>query len=764
MGNYDIDGVGNAEVDKKAMTCDFSISADEFFDQFQKLVEELPSGLLDDVRKAIEKKKETKFDKKYKDDLDDFFYRVKQLASSEDTDAAPSDTDEGFSDDEAEEAKQAEEIKGMESDSETINYGDDDGVIDTFDKKTGKKEGEIHLGEKGATGLLVPLDIVEQVSATYEFNEEESLEDAREISGYFKITNPSENDKIWDADITFKKDKAVDLDDAIKIRNLAPSEEKVIEYSIEEFEEPMIKVTEFVSTLNDEETESYSLSSGDDNVVLFKLTVLNKADYELKNVIIKKQIVEGFMDVKIDDPSIGSAELEGDSLDWTIETLDAESEATISITMSISISDADVKARTGTVSVEYDADKSFTGLEIDKFDAYSNNFVGMQAGQTDDDPDIYDCNVIFRNRSDFQMKIVNLDVKNVDTGKVELDIDPLDIPPVAADASWHSVPWQTETTDGLEPMFYKIVEFFLIANHTISTHGVVTVEDIELAVAMMEVKLDYSIQNIASFRVIPFDALLQVKNIGGADLNEVVIEEVIQEGFIPPKPEEIELYVIRPEEGGDEDSEENSLENVDWENLGEQVEIDESLIEITPLDQEPDAEHSVKINLTELRENAIGMFLPNMIIRVKYPIQSFKAAKGVEYISNVKFIGNTYPAGAPLEMVPDEIRLQVTHIRKKSVKGKTIRAQAESGLYEITLTLQNMGIVALENVEMKDLVPNNFEYSDFSLEPTKYDNLDGKDMLVWTIESIDADEEYTITFKIKGSGDDFQAKDSQLSL
>jgi len=70
---------------------------------------------------------------------------------------------------------------------------------------------------------------------------------------------------------------------------------------------------------------------------------------------------------------------------------------------------------------------------------------------------------MFMNESEFQVKLVNLDVKNAETSNQVLDIDPNEIPIIAAGATWTSLPWETETDDGLEPRFLKTVEFFLIA-------------------------------------------------------------------------------------------------------------------------------------------------------------------------------------------------------------------------------------------------------------------------------------------------------------
>lgn len=760
---YNIIDIGTAEVDKKWMKANFSISYNQFVDKFGDLIEDyLPK---DDIEKAIDSPgEEIKIDKKSRDRLEEFFEKVAAKAEE-----MSSGTKMGFNADERSESATSESMKSRSSQTSTISYQDNDpstAGIETYDARTGAKEGQIVLGEDGATGELVPLEIIEKVEAHFEFNADEDIEEDRKTSGQFKITNPSESHKIWDIDVNFNKEGSASIDEDIHINNLEPQGEQIIDYEIEEFEEPALNVKEFISTLNDEEINSYSLSTSASNVVLFMITAKNTKDYDLIDVKVTKNIQEGYMGVDVLDTSLGVAEATADNtIEWTIEKLEAGAEAVLKINMTIEVSSAEEKARTGTIAAEYFANKAITGIEIDKFDAYSDNFVGIMEEQQDEDPDKYTCSVWFQNESDFQMQLVNLDVVESESQDKVIDIDPNDIPLIASGATWKSVEWVSETEDGMEPEFQKTVEFFLVSKRKISTLGSLTFDDIELAVAIMAGKLDYSATSIQSYRIVPFDALHQVKNTGGADLNELVIEETIQSGYIPPKAEEIELYIVRPSEDSDTSEGFDVDEEIEWEELGEQISIDESMIEITPNDQEPDTEHIVRINLTELRDNAIGMFIPGMVIKAKYPITAYKVAKDTEYVANVKYLGNTYPAGAPLEISPiEEPRIPVVHMRKRILKGKKVSAMATDGHYEITLTLRNTGADALENIEIKDMVPENFEYADYSLEPVKFDNLEGKDVLIWNIEKIEAEETYTITYKITGTGDEYRASGAQVSM
>jgi len=769
MADYNIKGVGTAVVDKK-LECNFSISSAKFFQMFPDLVARLPSDLTKAIASAIDSKKSEKLDKSLRNDAEDFFSKVEKKAASAPA-VEPKKAEEPkkatFATNEASEASTAEKMKSRDIESKQISYADKDtsNGIETYDSKTNKLEGRIFLGENGAEGEVVPVTIVETVHASYEFNAEESKEDDRKVTGEFKIVNPSEHNRIWDIDLTFKKDKGITLEDSLHVQALNPKEEKIVEYTVDEFQEPPLKIKETISTLNDPNTVSYSLAPKQDNVVLFQLNVSNAEAYPLKSVKIVKQVPEGFKDVKPATPSKGTCEVTDEGLVWNIEQLEANEQVTMSLNMTIIVESAEQKIHTGTVKAEYLSDNALSGVTIDNFDAYSDNFVGITTEQEDDDPDKYDCSVTFQNKSDFQMQLVNLDIHNALDDKKYIDIDPNEIPPIAAGAKWVSVPWVVDVENGEEPCFYKTVEFFLLADRTVSTAGSISIDDIELAVALLAGTLHYSITSIASFKEVSFNTLMQVKNIGGADLDSLIMEEQIQQGYIPPKVEEIELFVVRPPEDMTEEDRHSdaAIAEAVWEDLGEPIEIDSSLIEITPNDQEPTAPHTLKIKLENLRDSPIGMVIPGMIVRAKYPLKAFKIPKGEQFTSNVTYTANTFPAGSPIVITPEAITIPVLHIRRKTVKGKEVKALAGEGAYEIGLFLENVGEFDLENVVIKDVVPHNFEYSDISLEPTKYERMDDKDLLIWEIAKVATNEKVEIKYKINGKGD-YKASDAQFSV
>lgn len=761
MTEFKIKEIGKADIQRKVMVCNFSIKSKAFFAEYGDLLsndrlKRVISNAIDRPNKKIE------FNKNNRTELIEFFQKVNDRAEN------TLETKYGFSTEEQSEARQAELLKTKNGSKSGISYVDRDPSspgIETIDANSGDVEGRIILGKAGEKGMLVPLQIIEKVQTHFEFNAEKDIKKDRKTSGQFVIKNPSNVNKVWDIDLSFKKGKPASLNEEIHINNLDPNGEQVFDYEIEEFEKPALKIYEFISTLNNSEMESYSLSLLEENKVLFKINVKNIRDYPIRDITVTKEIPDGFRNIDILNTSKGEVKTNVENkLEWKIDSLDAEEEISVQLNMTIEIPDREYKPKTGKIKAEFYADRALTGIEIEKFDAYSDNFVAIQEIQEDENPDMFACAVQFENQSDFSIRIVNLDIIDPETQEKVLDIDPKEIPPLAAGAKWISKEWKKESKNAIEPVFHKKVEFFLMGNRQTSTMGEIEIEDIELAVAMISGSMNYSVDSIASYRVKPFDVLHQIKNTGGADLNDLVITETIQNGYIPPVEEDIELYILRPLEGDDISAELDPNEIIDWKNLGDPIPIASDMIEIIPNNKNSDEPHTVEVKLSNMRENPIGMITPGSLVRIKYPITANKPAKNTTFDSKVQYVAKTYPAGAPIEFSPDTITIPIEHTRKVLLKGKKVQSLDIAGEYKIILTLRNQGEHTLTNVILQDVVPKNFDHGEYSINPTESDLLEEKEVLVWRIDEIEANETIDISYVLKGVGEEYKASEAQFSI
>ncbi|GAB4320459.1 MAG: hypothetical protein Kow0069_24410 [Promethearchaeota archaeon] len=764
MPEYQIEGVGTARVDKN-LECDFSVTSDEFFERFQHLVADLPAHEMQLLKGAIDGKRQKI--KKEQASFNAFFEKVQAEAAGT----------YGESPDEAGEHGEIEALKEAHMDAgaggrASVDLVDRDRAtpgIETYDADTGKVEGQIVLGPQGDTGKLVPLRLHETIS-THQTHEGEEIPEDVSLSGTFQIENVSETDRLWDIDVTLADIEKTGLEStAISLQELDPGEVHEQTYTIQDEGQRHVAVREFISTLDDPETPSFALSVSEESRIFFRIELEKLTDAELRDVRVVKTLQQEFANVEVVSTSAGKARFDeaerqlvweipeivgvdegeaegadlegGDEEGGDVEAAPAVKHKTVTLEFRAGVSITDINARVGSgpINVMYTAASSISGVKVEKFDAFTNNRFFIEEEEKDDEPDNFRCQLIFQNTSEFIVRLVNADVWDpADDTKKFVDIDPADVPPIPAGASWHSNIWEYYAESG-EPVFKQKCLFFVVSDHDVTTTGTLAVDDVELAVASIEGVLAYDVKALPSFRETEFHVTHEVTNTGGAELNEVVVQETIQEKFRPPAADQVQVLIN-----------------------DEEIELGADAISIEPADQESSPAHVVRVQLLNLKETGIESFKPGDVLKVTYPIVADKPERGVVFTSDVLYQANTDPAGAPLEVVPEAVEIPVEHIRKKLRKGKEIRALAETGKYQITLFFLNTGEYAVPKVTVRDKVPDNFEYSEMSVEPQITD-LEGEDVLEWTFEDVQPNEKQEITYVIAGSGE-YRASDAQFTM
>lgn len=150
--------------------------------------------------------------------------------------------------------------------------------------------------------------------------------------------------------------------------------------------------------------------------------------------------------------------------------------------------------------------------------------------------------------------------------------------------------------------------------------------------------VSYSVKKIPSYRETVFYANIVIENIGDSALNDLIVKEAIQNGFIAPDPEDVEVLIRRPE------ADDNDL-----------IYVDNQMIRI---------EHNeISVELVDLVSSSIGMFLPSAKYEITYPIIANKPKGDTSYVSNVIIYANTYPASEIIEFRPKSIEIPIKHLR-----------------------------------------------------------------------------------------------------
>ena len=631
---------------------------------------------------------------------------------------------------------------------------------------------------------------VEGLSAIVRITEEVNVEQDHyaniksiNFNGALNVENPSTVDRLWDIKIAFADAEGISLDsNEIVIQELGVKEDDntdTREFEITGEAQNLLLVKEYVSSMSDADSilnardietdlltlkgeggdadvedeeydvasegslESFGISINKVNPITFAIGVYSLFEKPITEVVVTKNIPGEFENVRIGKSSIGRAKQEGDQIIWTIDELAPKRTALLKFTADLLIETKDA-VKTGTIDLTYKAASSFTGgLEITETEGMTNNKHYMDLVERDEEPGVWDCNLVFENPSEFKIDLYQVDVSardEPDSKFVELD-EPTPI--LAAKSQWNSPEFQYESDE--YPTFNREINFRIFAEMEADVSSTIAIEDVELVLASIGGKVtleepeivvptdEENVIALPSYKDNEIPTILKYVNDGSAPLDEVkVTQKGFDDKFRPPQPDEIE--VLRD---------------------GKPVDVLPENITVT--------DDSVEVLLPDLRDSPEGMLESDSVIEVKYPVHAVSPPADTEFVTDVVYNGNTYPLGPELEYIPapEEIPvIKVVHVRRKYRVGKRINPIGAFGQYQIEIIYENLGNMPLKDYILVDKVPDNFKYSGFSLKPEITDE-HGSDTLKWEIEELAEGDKLEITYEIKGAGA-YNPSDAQL--
>jgi len=793
-------GIGEVSVSKgKIKVLSFNMSGDEFVRKYGTYFSSVPTSDLNAVKDAI-KFPGKEFKLKAEGNIAAAFQKV-EADLNKPAAAKKPDSKMGFGADEEKEAKEAEELKKKTYDSEKIDVKDGQQTKKASGEVTGKVELE---KDRVDEGLLVKTRIEENILLKYNFNEEEPIKESKEpLKGKVIIENPSKNNKISSIKLTLENTDKTNIKEPEVVQKELPQEQKIEkEYEIVGEAKPSLKVKEFISTINDEKTQSYSLANQKENTIYVKTEIENISNEEILNLVLLKEVHNAFEDPKIEKTDLGEAVFEsgeniyfinmpepaatsstgdigkppevkedkgtdykaGDEYNkyddadekvgksagdikgaivWKIEKLAPGQKASMVYRIVINVKDKSVAVRTGRIKASYAMKSSVSGLKIKDFDAVTDNRLGIAVQQDETNPKKYHCEVSFKNLSDFAMNLVNCDVYDFDDpNKKFIDIDPDDKIYLPAHAVWDSVPFDVETENEEGPLFTEEFKFLLLRSEEVSALNKIQINDVKLAVASLTGTVAFDRHEIPSYVQVELKSTLTTTNDGGAPFNDLKMQEFLKKGFIPPEADKIELKFN---------------DNV--------VKVEPSWVEVTDFtDPETKIEGKLMtIKIEDIKSKFGKFFDPKDTFTATFPVIADKIEKDVVFYAYAKYIGETYPKGLPIEyLVEEKFEIKTVHERKKINKYKEVHATDKEGVYEIVLIRENLGTSTVRNLKVRDFVPAGFTHGKYSEKnPEVSDDEDGN-MLVWTIPEVEPNKTIEIKYIITGEAKDYDPK--QLSI
>jgi hypothetical protein len=365
--------------------------------------------------------------------------------------------------------------------------------------------------------------------------------------------------------------------------------------------------------------------------------------------------------------------------------------------------------------------------------------MGISVEQDETEPNKYHCDMVFKNLSEFTVKLVNCDIYDSENLDVKyVDLDPADDVYLPGGAEWHSEVFDVESESEEGPQFKEEVKCFLIRSEEVTATSKIQVNDVKLAVASLTGTIAFDRSEIPSYVQVEVQATLTSENDGGAPFNELVMEQFVINGFLPPQADQIKLTFNNDE-----------------------VPVDPSWLEVVDhTDEETKAAGKlIRIKVENIKEKFDKFYEPGDKFVAVYPIIADKIEKDVNFHAYAKYIGETYPKGLPIEyMVEEKFEIKTVHERRKISKYKDLNALEKEGEWEIILTRENRGNSTIKELKIKDFVPAGFTHGKYSMKKPDIEDKEGGNMLIWTIEALEPGKEVQIKYLITGEAADYDPK------
>jgi hypothetical protein len=563
------------------------------------------------------------------------------------------------------------------------------------------------------------------------------------VNGQIIVKNDGNKDRIWDIDIELSGGDNTDLKEKkFHINELDPQEDWTKDYKIEitSDDKPPIVLEETIDAFPESEEDSHTFllnEEGKSQDVKMNIKIENTSDSTVSTIVLTKAIPEDFKKMKVKGETKGSAGKEDEGIEWKVEELGPGESAELDLTAEVEPSSIKMIS-SGELKIKYMLEAgTYSGLKPEMVDGLSEEIYYIDRDERDEEPDIWDCQFIFENRSEFPMKLQKFTfISGDEDTEYEVNAQEPDYI-VNPGKEWVSMPWDLDSED--EPTFSEYVLYTVWPNIEERLSMSSTYQALEMPVLAVEGVKDYSKNVLRSYRAETLDATIITTIKGDAPIDIIRFEDTIPIDF--KNPDKADMEVI-----------------IDIKGDKKTIPQEDVSISFEPDLAEDDfsRERKMNIEIVDVIEN-VGNLDDNSTISVKYPLNAIKPTKNAKYDAPVLFQGITKPSGGILEAYIEPEPITVVHERRRTRIGKSIRPGDDKDYYSILLLYKNKGDSLKTNVKMSDFVPSTFSIIESSLGYESTSKDDGT-LLTWTINEIQPGEEVEVTYVIHGEGDAYSLK------
>lgn len=570
----------------------------------------------------------------------------------------------------------------------------------------------------------------------------ESLQGKGEVG----VTNTGRNDRIWAIDaflegvdeVTFDRSEDQEIivfGNSFGIKELDPQETKGVKFDFQ-VEAPRLRIKEEFWDLEKPESPP-TFSRGTEASMRFTIELGNNFEWPLKNVVLKKHILDPNTNVDNFQTENGEMRMNGDSLQWKIEEISANSTMQASCEIRVDLpEDTTEPYKIGDTVVTYHSiEESLSSINLETITGSSSVFQFISRDEQEENPGDFDCKFDLENTSEFEMDLKEVRIYEgpLDEGNVRLEWLGSDFPEeersIDPGETFSLDPWTiTVEEDGIIPQFGRELDLSVKYLYDAEIIAECTLPGYALPFMDIEVSKAFSLETIPSYRRTEIMTENIIRSSGSTDVEYLQLQDQIPNGFEAPTKENIMIT-----KGDKEISE------------------DDFTLEVT--------EDNVIVTIERLEFSTLGTLKQDEELHVSYPFFA-TAQPGDEFMGTVTVLANIFPPVKPVSTEAEAGPITVVHERRKLKIGKMVRSTSSQALneYEIVIRGVNEGTAIIQNVEVSDFLPQGFELvSDTEEDPPvgfeEHSSVKSGRAMKWLYKEVQPGQTVEIRFKIRAPGE-----------
>ncbi len=544
--------------------------------------------------------------------------------------------------------------------------------------------------------------------------------------GQVLVRNNSRKYSVWDAELELNRQNRTSLGtDTLDIGRIDPMTEWEKEFIVKEIESPMLLLSETLDTFHERVGVNNALVFEYKMPVEISLNLRNHSGATIHDIVVTKEMPPIFENIDIQKAQVGKADYDpkAGQIVWTIKELPSEQVAVQRIRATITAEDTEPKSG-GKVKATYRISDVVRSTLVPTLHASTETEVSVEKEENPMRAGSWRCKTSLRNASEFPLRIGRVQVVLIAPenellyeGTPDLRLEPGEV-------------WGHELEVSAEQPEFDVIALSTVEAPIIQ-EIVGTIEKAENIFPVLRIEGNKKVEplELLAWEPAPVAVTLQAKNTGSTDCDDLTFIEPLPPGFEPPENTQIRVRV------GDKP-------------------ITRSLkVDIRPKDRDPKIPHTMNIHLHDLIEGHAPI-KPGDTVTANYITIARAPKPNHEHPLPVTIEANTFPPGPKATAEVPESMAPVIRVRavvRKLRKTRTVAPTSEVGELLVTVTFVNEGESSLQDPELQDLIPPNFQYvgvSSGTPEPTLRETMNGT-VVIWALPTMMSRESFVGKYKYK---------------